>query len=43
MDQAVLYARGEFKPAWLTREDIQANAKASYRPGEEHRKPWFKE
>ena len=43
IDQAVLYARGEFKPAWLTREDIQANAKASYRPGEERRKPWFRE
>ena len=30
MDQAVLYARGEFKPAWLTLEDIRANLEASY-------------
>ncbi len=35
MDQAVLYARREFKPAWLTLEDIRANLEASYRPGEE--------
>jgi penicillin amidase len=37
MDQAVIYARGEFKPAWLTLQDIGANVAASYHPGEEKR------
>jgi len=37
IDQAALYSRGEFKPAWLTLEDVRANTEAEYRPGEESR------
>lgn len=34
-DQAPLYARGEFKPAPTTREEIAAAAAQTYHPGEE--------
>jgi acyl-homoserine lactone acylase PvdQ len=33
-DQAPLYARGLFKPAWFYRDEVEANAKRTYHPGD---------
>jgi len=33
-DQAPLFARGEMRPVWFTREEILANLERSYKPGE---------
>ena len=33
-DQAQLYSDREFKPAWFTREEVEANAVESYMPGQ---------
>lgn len=35
MDQAELYSKRQFKPAWFEWSDVLAHAKASYHPGEE--------
>jgi penicillin amidase len=33
-DQSRLFAQQQYKPAWFTREEVGANAKTTYRPGE---------
>jgi acyl-homoserine-lactone acylase len=35
MDQSLLYTRGEFKPSWLTLDEIRSHLEAAYHPGEE--------
>jgi acyl-homoserine lactone acylase PvdQ len=32
-DQAALYARGEFRPAWFTRQEIRMHLESEYKPG----------
>jgi penicillin amidase len=34
-DQAPIYARGEFKPVWFYKKDVEAHTERKYRPGEE--------
>jgi acyl-homoserine-lactone acylase len=35
LDQAPIYARGQFKPAWFHRDEVEANAVRTYHPGQE--------
>src|SRR6185437_10677141 len=38
MDQSALYTRGEFKPSWLSLDEIRDHLESSYHPGEERAK-----
>ena len=35
LDQAPLYAAGEFKPMWVSREELEGYIQKTYHPGEE--------
>lgn len=35
LDQAPLYAAGEFKPMWVSREELEGHIQKTYHPGEE--------
>lgn len=39
-DQAPLFAEEQFKPVWLTEEQVRAHLKVEYRPGEGP-EPWY--
>jgi acyl-homoserine-lactone acylase len=38
-DQAALFAAGRFKPAWFTREEVDADAQVRYHPGDPREAP----